>query len=47
MNLYFLNGKRQGEQWELVPPGICIGRESDNDIQLLTGGVSRYHAKLE
>ena len=47
MNLYFLNGTRQGEQWELVPPGICIGRESDNDIQLLTGGVSRYHAKLE
>ena len=47
MNLYFLNGARQGEQWELVPPGICIGRESDNDIQLLTGGVSRYHAKLE
>lgn len=47
MNLYFLNGQRKGEQWELVPPGICIGRESDNDIQLLTGGVSRYHAKLE
>jgi len=47
MNLYFLNGKRKGEQFELVPPGICIGRESDNDIQLLTGGVSRYHAKLE
>ena len=47
MNLYFLNGKRKGEQFELIPPGICIGRESDNDIQLLTGGVSRYHAKLE
>ena len=47
MNLYFLNGKRQGEQWELVPPGICIGREADNDIQLLMPGVSRYHAKIE
>jgi len=47
MNLYFLNGKRKGEQWELVPPGICIGREADNDIQLLTAGVSRYHAKIE
>ncbi|MBQ9337623.1 MAG: FHA domain-containing protein [Lentisphaeria bacterium] len=47
MNLYFLNGKRQGERWELVPPGICIGREADNDIQLLMPGVSRYHAKIE
>ena len=47
MNLYFLNGKKKGEQWELVPPGICIGREADNDIQLLTAGVSRYHAKIE
>ena len=47
MNLYFLNGKRKGEQWELVPPGICIGREVDNDIQILAGGISRYHAKLE
>ena len=47
MNLYFLNGQKKGEQWELVPPGICIGREVDNDIQILTGGVSRYHAKIE
>ena len=47
MNLYFLNGTRKGEQWELVPPGICIGREADNDIQLLIAGVSRYHAKIE
>ena len=47
MNLYFLNGQRRGEQWELVPPGICIGREVDNDIQILTGGISRYHAKIE
>ena len=47
MNLYFLNGQRKGEQWELVPPGICIGREVDNDIQILAGGISRYHAKIE
>ena len=47
MNLYFLNGQRKGEQWELVPPGICIGRDVDNDIQILTGGISRYHAKIE
>ena len=47
MNLYFLNGTKKGEKWELVPPGICIGREVDNDIQLLIAGVSRYHAKIE
>ncbi len=47
MNLYFLNGTKKGEKWELVPPGICIGREVDNDIQLLIPGVSRYHAKIE
>ena len=47
MNLYFLNGQKKGESWTLVPPGICIGREQDNDIQLLIPGVSRYHAKIE
>ena len=47
MNLYFLNGQKKGELWKLVPPGICIGREQDNDIQLLIPGVSRYHAKIE
>lgn len=47
MNLYFVNGNRQGEYHKLVPPGICIGREADNDIQLLLPGISRYHAKIE
>ena len=47
MNLYFLNGQKKGESWTLLPPGICIGREQDNDIQLLIPGVSRYHAKIE
>lgn len=47
MKLYFLNGEKEGSTWDLVPPGISIGREEDNDIQLLTGGVSRYHAKIE
>ncbi len=46
MNLYFTNGPREGESVLLQPPGVCIGRESDNDIQLLVAGVSRYHAKI-
>ena len=47
MKLYFVNGDRSGEFWDLIPPGICIGREEDNDIQLLLPGISRYHAKVE
>lgn len=46
MKLFFLNGPRQGENVDLTPPGISIGREEDNDVQLLIAGVSRYHAKL-
>ena len=46
MKLYFINGLREGESIVLQPPGVCIGRESDNDIQLLVAGVSRYHAKI-
>lgn len=46
MKLFFLNGSRQGESIALTPPGISIGREEDNDVQLLIPGVSRYHAKL-
>lgn len=46
MKLSFTNGPRKGESVVLQPPGVCIGRESDNDIQLLVAGVSRYHAKI-
>lgn len=46
MKLSFTNGPRKGEEMTLQPPGVCIGRESDNDIQLLVAGVSRYHAKI-
>lgn len=46
MKLYLKNGPKAGSSWELTPPGINIGRENDNDIQILTGGVSRYHAKI-
>ena len=46
MNLQFFNGPWKGKCVELQPPGLCIGRETDNDIQLLVAGISRYHAKL-
>ncbi len=46
MKLFFLNGPRQGTCMELTPPGVSIGREVDNDVQLLVTGVSRYHAKI-
>ena len=44
--LYFLNGPEIGESREVAPGGVRIGRETDNDVQLLIGGVSRYHAKI-
>ena len=46
MKLFFLNGPRAGTNMELTPPGVSVGREEDNDIQLLVTGVSRYHAKI-
>ena len=46
MNLFFFNGPWKGKSVELQPPGLCIGRETDNDIQLLVAGISRYHAKV-
>ncbi len=46
VKLYFLNGPRTGESTEVPQSGVSIGRETDNDVQLLVGGVSRYHAKI-
>ena len=46
MDLIFLNGEYAGTQCSLTPPGISIGREADNDLQLLINGVSRYHAMI-
>lgn len=46
MKLFFLNGPRAGTSMELTPPGVSVGREEDNDVQLLVTGVSRYHAKI-
>ena len=46
MDLFFLNGKFAGQKAPLTPPGISIGRETDNDLQLMINGVSRYHAMI-
>ncbi len=46
MKILFLNGERSGRTIELDPAGTTIGRETDNRIQLLVGGVSRYHANI-
>ena len=46
MKVYFINGIKSGESAELYKPEISIGRETDNDISILTAGVSRYHARL-
>ncbi len=47
MKIHFLNGLNKGSSRTLPPQGVSIGRESDNDISLLTEGVSRYHIKIE
>lgn len=44
-SLYGVRGPGEGKDRPLVPPGIFIGRETDNDLQLPVAGVSRYHAK--
>ncbi len=46
MKIQFVNGPLAGTVHTLQPPGVSIGREEDNDIQLLVAGVSRYHAKI-
>ena len=47
MKIHYLNGPQAGRRIELSAEGATIGREQDNQIQLLIGGVSRYHAKIE
>jgi len=46
MKITFQKGRRAGESLTFTPPGVFIGRESDNDIQLLADGISQYHAKM-
>jgi pSer/pThr/pTyr-binding forkhead associated (FHA) protein len=45
-SLILVRGFREGERHPLAPPGIFLGRETDNDLQLPVDGVSRYHAKV-
>lgn len=47
MKIHYLNGPQAGRRVELSAEGATIGREQDNQIQLLIGGVSRYHAKID
>lgn len=46
MKLYFVNGPEAGHIREAAER-IGIGRETDNDISILSGGLSRYHAVAE
>ena len=46
MDLIYLSGKNQGSRCQLTPPGISIGSEADNDLQLTEEGVSQYHAMI-
>ena len=39
MKLIFLSGTEKGSSRSLSPGEVKIGRETDNDIQLLVGGV--------
>ncbi|MBO7090134.1 MAG: FHA domain-containing protein, partial [Lentisphaeria bacterium] len=47
MKLMYLNGAMTGHEVDLIPSGTTIGRETDNAIQLMMDGVSRYHARIE
>ena len=47
MKLVFVNGELEGKEFDLSPPGLSIGRETDNDIALTTAASSRYHLKVE
>ena len=47
MKLMYLNGAMTGHEAELIPSGTTVGRETDNAIQLMMDGVSRYHARIE
>lgn len=46
MKIILVNGVRAHEEFILSAPHLRIGRELDNDISLLSGGLSRYHSKI-
>ncbi|MCP3968189.1 MAG: FHA domain-containing protein [Lentisphaerae bacterium] len=47
MKIFFLNGIRAGESVDLQKDQTALGRELDNDINILAEGVSRYHARID
>ena len=47
MKFKFVNGPNTGSELEFRLTEITIGRDDCNILQLLTGGVSRYHASLK
>ncbi|QSH42503.1 FHA domain-containing protein [Lentisphaerota bacterium ZTH] len=47
MKIFFLDGIRAGESVDLQKAQITLGRELDNDINILAEGVSRYHARID
>ena len=46
MKIKFISGEHSGEVMEFSAAEVSIGREDGNSIQLLTGGVSRFHAEI-
>lgn len=46
MKLKLTNGPEVGREIKLADQRIALGRETDNDVQILVGGVSRYHAEI-
>lgn len=44
--LLFLDDDKGEESYELKPEGTTIGRETDNDIVLQEGEISRHHARI-
>lgn len=44
--LLFLDGDIKGESVMLNPEGTSFGRETDNDIILQEGEISRHHARI-
>jgi len=48
MKIYLLNPDRSSaDEFTLREPQTRLGREEDNDVQLLVAGVSRYHCIFE
>ncbi|MBN1863822.1 MAG: FHA domain-containing protein [Victivallales bacterium] len=44
--LMFLDKDKGEESYELNPDGTTLGRETDNDIILQEGEISRHHARI-